>query len=90
MEKSLNDIFIGTFDSLCQKWLGEFALETGTSNNEKLLDEEIEPIQKIVRNHLRTYYFLKEQEEDFLKQTISSGLNSNTYSLNIQKNLSFF
>ena len=89
-EKSLSDMFIGTFDSLCQKWLGEFALETGSSNTETLLEDELYPIQNIVNNGLRKYYSIIEDKKYDLELLINLEKSANDFSTAIKNNLSFF
>lgn len=40
VQNELNQMFIGTLDALCQRWLGEYALETGSPQKRQLLQDE--------------------------------------------------
>ena len=52
LQEHLDEIFIGTIDSLCQRWLAEFALETG--NDERLQINENSPaLEETVHDALR-------------------------------------
>ena len=52
LQARLDDLFIGTIDSLCQRWLAEFALETG--NDERLQINENSPaLEETIHDTLR-------------------------------------
>ena len=52
LQEHLDETFIGTIDSLCQRWLAEFALETG--NDERLQINENSPaLEETVHDALR-------------------------------------
>ncbi|SUO96296.1 UvrD-helicase domain-containing protein [Suttonella ornithocola] len=54
--RDIDEIFIGTLDSLCQRWLSEYALETGSDNQLTLLENENQPVYELVHNHFRKFY----------------------------------
>ncbi len=57
-EQRLSDseaLFIGTFDSLCQRWLGEYALETGADTQREIVDGDA-AITALVHDRLRRLY----------------------------------
>ena len=52
LQARLDELFIGTIDSLCQRWLAEFALETG--NDERLQINENSPaLEETIHDTLR-------------------------------------
>ena len=52
LQERLDELFIGTIDSLCQRWLAEFALETG--NDERLQINENSPaLEEAIHDALR-------------------------------------
>lgn len=53
--QSIDELYIGTLDGLCQRWLHEFSLETGSDARLDLLEgtEEEEKITELVHQHLR-------------------------------------
>ena len=52
LQERLDELFIGTIDSLCQRWLAEFALETG--NDERLQINENSPaLEETIHDTLR-------------------------------------
>ena len=52
LQERLDELFIGTIDSLCQRWLAEFALETG--NDERLQINENSPaLEEVIHDALR-------------------------------------
>lgn len=54
----LDGLFIGTLDSLCQRLLHEFALETGSAQGIRLIDskEERSVVERLAYDFLRAYY----------------------------------
>lgn len=64
---TLDRLFIGTLDSLCQHWLRMFSLETGTAQSTKLVDGH-EEITEIVHQQLRQFYW---QYSDYHKHLSS-------------------
>ena len=53
-QQTLDHMFIGTLDSLCQRWLRELALESGTDNIR--INTEPAAIAQLSHDHLRRYY----------------------------------
>lgn len=51
--EDIDRLFIGTLDSLCQRLLQEFALETGSGQHIELLEDASEPVQQLVHRYLR-------------------------------------
>ena len=52
LQGQLDELFIGTIDSLCQRWLAEFSLETG--NDDRLQINENSPaLEETVHDNLR-------------------------------------
>ena len=48
-------LFIGTFDSLCQRWLGDYALETGSDTRRRIVAGGA-AIEALVHDRLRRLY----------------------------------
>lgn len=87
---ALDKLFVSTLDSLAQKWLSEFANETGHTSHIRISEDQDEHIDIIIHNHIRqfhsdlyhndkvTYQLLFEnqsyQVSDF-RQAVERGLN---------------
>ncbi|MDO4777098.1 MAG: UvrD-helicase domain-containing protein [Cardiobacteriaceae bacterium] len=52
--QTLDQLFIGTLDSLCQRWLHELALESGIDTIR--INTEPNAIAQLTHDHLRRYY----------------------------------
>ena len=78
LEKELDEIFIGTLDSLAQNWLEEFAVETGYAAPDKFVEEQSAQMLEIIQNNLRKQY----QESEFvenLPSEITDEIESSEY-----------
>lgn len=53
---SLDKLFVSTLDSLAQKWLSEFASETGHTSHISISDSQDEHINAIIHDHIRKFY----------------------------------
>lgn len=87
---ALDKLFVSTLDSLAQKWLSEFANETGHTSHIRISEDQDEHIDIIIHNNIRqfhsdlyhndkvTYQLLFEnqsyQVSDF-RQAVERGLN---------------
>lgn len=52
---TLDKLFVGTLDSLAQKWLSEFSAETGYQSGIKISENEQIEIDNIIHDHVRGY-----------------------------------
>lgn len=66
----IDELFIGTLDSLCQRWLKEFAVETGSSHR-TLVDDQADVIQTLVYNELRQ--ILQESSDEEIGAFLNQG-----------------
>lgn len=87
---ALDKLFVSTLDSLAQKWLSEFANETGHTSHIRISEDQDEHIDIIIHNHIRQFHsdlyhndklthqlLLKNQSyqvSDF-RQAVERGLN---------------
>lgn len=53
---ALDKLFVSTLDSLAQKWLSEFANETGHTSHIRISEDQDEHISIIIHNHIRQFY----------------------------------
>ena len=73
LQARLDDLFIGTIDSLCQRWLAEFALETG--NDERLQINENSPaLEETIHDTLRRLLHENHQHDpETFEQMLADG-----------------
>lgn len=53
---TLDKLFVSTLDSLAQKWLSEFASETGHTSQIRISNNQDEHIDGIIHDHIRGFY----------------------------------
>lgn len=53
---ALDKLFVSTLDSLAQKWLSEFANETGHTSHIRISEDQDEHIDIIIHNHIRQFH----------------------------------
>lgn len=53
---TLDKLFVSTLDSLAQKWLSEFANETGHTSHIRISEDQDEHIDIIIHNHIRQFH----------------------------------
>lgn len=53
---ALDKLFVSTLDSLAQKWLSEFANETGHTSHIRISEDQDEHIKIIIHNHIRQFH----------------------------------
>ena len=73
LQARLDELFIGTIDSLCQRWLAEFALETG--NDERLQINENSPaLEETIHDTLRRLLHENHQHDpEIFAQMLADG-----------------
>ena len=73
LQARLDELFIGTIDSLCQRWLAEFALETG--NDERLQINENSPaLEETIHDTLRRLLHENHQHDpETFEQMLADG-----------------
>ncbi|WP_019518542.1 UvrD-helicase domain-containing protein [Faucicola boevrei] len=90
----LDRLFVGTLDSLCQKWLREFSSETGFSSQIKISKDVTSVIQGMVNDELRGFLaYLHEQYQanPMVYQWVTSGLKSTEdYRQVVERALNFY
>lgn len=55
VSREINHLFINTLDALCQRWLNEYALETGVNEHLKLIENNNVALG-LIHDDLRKYY----------------------------------
>ncbi|USZ14614.1 UvrD-helicase domain-containing protein [Moraxella sp. FZFQ2102] len=69
---TLDKLFVGTLDSLAQKWLKEFGLQTGQASERQMLTDESALIRALVHDRLRAEQSrLSVQSPSIYKQIIA-------------------
>ena len=86
--QSLDQLFVGTLDSLCQRWLRELALESGIADIR--INPDSDAIAQLSHDHLRHYYQTQAQENrprfaDFYAQ----APHSDRYTANSRTTLNY-
>ncbi len=69
----LDKLFIGTLDSLCQKWLREFSTDTGYQTDVQISDNVDYIITNMIHDQLRAYRYTLHQQYPDLYQLMYSN-----------------
>lgn len=89
---TLDKLFVGTLDSLSQKWLSEYSAETGHQQGIQISDQEQSVIESIIHDAVRAHhsYLYHQQPEVYQLLQHSQRLTSPADHLNVaQKSMQF-
>lgn len=78
---TLDKLFIGTIDSLAQKWLKEFSSEISYNTETKIIDDYSDIIHSLIHDELRKSRYTLSQESPELYQIIDKSIFSDTSSI---------
>lgn len=89
----LDQLFVGTLDSLCQKWLREFGNETGYSPNVQISNDVSTSIKAMVHDQLRIFWAKIYQQQPEIYHCLKSNdklLNMNICIDAVEKAFNFY
>ncbi|MGM8909467.1 UvrD-helicase domain-containing protein [Psychrobacter sp. 1U1] len=89
---TLDKLFVGTLDSLSQKWLSEYSAETGHQQGMQISDDEQTVIESIIHDAVRAHhsYMYYQQPEIYQLLQHTNRLTTPADHLNVaQKSLQF-
>ncbi|MBS9779986.1 MAG: UvrD-helicase domain-containing protein [Moraxellaceae bacterium] len=73
LQISMDKLFVGTLDSLAQKWLSEYSAETGYQQGMAISDIEDEMITDIIHDEIRQYHARLYHQQPILYQLLQQS-----------------
>ncbi|WP_227430372.1 UvrD-helicase domain-containing protein [Psychrobacter sp. I-STPA6b] len=70
---TLDKMFVGTLDSLAQKWLIEYSSETGFQKGVQISEEESAIIDAIIHDELRAFQSEQYQQQPIIYEMLQAG-----------------